>query len=843
MRWVEVAVAAPVRQTYSYVLPDSLAGAGEQDQMLVGRRVFVPFGAGRTSGYILAAGRQQDFSIELKKVLDLIDAVPLFPGAMVELFRWLAAYYHYPLGQVIKTALPGGLKVSVESIICLTENKCNDGAGDRMSESGAEDWLATLLAAGSLSPRQSKKVLADRSDRTTVNRLIESGVARVIKRCSKDSVGKKLERCYRLDQELCREVGGVTGEAAALAVIDRHVRDKLGRQPGRAETKTLLAVATISVNSGADDVPRRELTAEYPYGARIIETLAADGLITARDRRVYRSPLGDLLPFYPRIEQYSDEQRTAIAAIVESLERRVYRTFLLHGITGSGKTEIYLAAAERALAGGRGVLVLVPEIALATQLEAHFVSRFGSQVALLHSGLSPGERFDEWSRILSGAAKIVVGARSAVFAPLPDLGLVVVDEEHDGGFKQQDGLRYHARDVAIVRANMNDAVVILGSATPSVTSYQHGRSGKYELLQLTRRVGGRSLPDVAIVDLKKQQQRQGKGLFHTELQTALQETFDRKKQSILLINRRGFSSSVVCLDCGTMVECRHCKVTMNLHKQPHLLLCHYCGYRLPFSSRCTTCDSMRLHPVGFGTERVGEEVAALLPQARIARLDSDIASDRRAFLGLLKAAGNREYDVLVGTQILAKGLHFPDVTLVGIVLADSGLGFPDYRAAEKTYQLIAQVTGRAGRGDTPGRVIIQTLQPDHYAIGLAAEHRYADLADQEVRIRASAGFPPFARLVFFLVEDCQELQARAKAEEIGRAARDWIKKNASSSQVSVLGPAPAAIERLRDRYRWQILLKATDMAVLHRLTDYLAASFQRSGGQRVLIDVDPENML
>jgi len=841
MRCVEVAVAAPVGQTYSYLLPDTLAGVQEPDQALVGRRVFVPFGTGRASGYILAVGQQQDSPFELKKVFDLIDAVPLFPAALVELFRWLAAYYHYPLGQVIKTALPGGLKVSVEPIICLTDNNSGKEAGDRSVGAPANEWLARLLAAGSLSPRESKRVLADRNDRATVNRLIEDGVVRVVKRCSRDSVGKKLERCYRLDRELCRDIDGVTEEAAALALIGRYVREKIGREPGRAEAKTLLVAASISAGSGAEDVPRRELAAEYPYGAKIVETLAADGLITALDRRVYRSPLGDLLPFYPRIEQHSDEQLVAIGAIVESLERRVYRTFLLHGITGSGKTEVYLAAAERTLANGRGVLVLVPEIALATQLEAHFVSRFGPLVALLHSGLSPGERFDEWSRILSGAAQIVVGARSAVFAPLPDLGLVVVDEEHDGGFKQQDGLRYHARDVAIVRASMNDAVVILGSATPSVTSYQHGRSGKYELLQLSRRVGGRSLPEVAIVDLKKQQH--GTGLFHTALKTALQETFDRGKQSILLINRRGFSSSVVCLDCGTMVECRHCKVTMNLHKRPQALLCHYCGYRLPSSTRCATCGSTRMHPVGFGTERVGEEVAALLPQARIARLDSDIAADRRAFLGLLKAAGNRELDVLVGTQILAKGLHFPDVTLVGIVLADSGLSFPDYRAAEKTYQLIAQVTGRAGRGDTPGRVIIQTLQPDHYAIGLAAEHRYADLAEQEVKIRASAGFPPFTRLVFFLVEDRLESLARARAEEIGRGARDWIKTTASSSQVAVLGPAPAAIERLRDRYRWQILLKATDTAALHRLTDYLAASFQRSGGQRVLIDVDPENML
>ncbi|MBE0583699.1 MAG: primosomal protein N', partial [Desulfofustis sp.] len=775
MRCVEVAVAAPVRHTYSYLLPDALVEKQRAAESLIGCRVFVPFGAGRASGYVLAVGSQADTSVALKEILDLVDEVGLFPAAMVELFRWLAAYYHYPLGQVIKTALPGGLKVSVETVLCLTENKGVERIVRRLCADEPDDWLVKLLADGKLLPRESKALLAEKRAKAMIRRLVKDDVLKVVRRYSKDSVSKKLERCYRIEPALVAELDGTIEGAAGVARINEVLRDRTGREPGRAESKTLVVLATISATSGTGDVPRRELVAAYPYGAKVIDNLVAEGLVIVVDRRVYRSPLGDLLPFYPRIERYSQEQQVAIDAIGDLLEQRRYRTFLLHGITGSGKTEVYLAAAERTLAGGRSVLVLVPEIALATQLEAHFVSRFGPLVALLHSGLSAGERFDEWSRILSGEAKIVVGARSAVFAPLPDLGLVVVDEEHDGGFKQQDGLRYHARDVAIVRAQMNDAVAVLGSATPSVTSYQHGHSGKYTLLSLPHRVGGRSLPVVRIVDLKQQKKEPEAGLFHPELKAALQETFDQGKQSILLINRRGFSSSVVCLDCGTMVECRHCKVTMNLHKRPQLLLCHYCGYRLPHSVGCVNCGSTRLHPVGFGTERVGEELTALLPEARMARLDSDTAADRRTFLSVLKAAANKELDVLVGTQILAKGLHFPEVTLVGIVLADSGLSFPDYRAAEKTYQLIAQVTGRAGRGDTPGRVIIQTLQPDHYAIGLAAQHCYEAMAEQEIKNRSAAGFPPFARLVFFLVEDRQEAQARSKALEIGQGARDWIK--------------------------------------------------------------------
>lgn len=846
MIYVEVAVAAPVRSTYTYRLPPGLRGDDTGNgEGLIGRRVLAPFGNAVVTGYLIAQERQEPpAELPYKEIAELLDDSPLFPAELVPLFRWVADYYHHPLGLVIKTALPGGLNTAAERQLCLTENIGKEAVAAVCADYDRYDWLLQLLENGRLPAALSKKVLNERRHRAVVDRLSREKMLRIERRAAQDGVRNKYERCYRISDALQQSLATVevTADAEAGQLAD-CIAAIGGRQPGKAERTTVATLWRLSRENGTNDVPRRELLAAYPYASRIVAGLAAAGAIEMVDRRVYRSPFGDLLPYYPPVAHLSPEQQEAVEAIGRCLDERRFHTFLLHGVTGSGKTEVYLAAAKKTLEAGRTVLVLVPEIALATQIEAHFVSRFGTLVALLHSALTPGERFDEWSRVLSGEARLVIGARSAVFAPLADLGLVVVDEEHDGAFKQQDGLRYQARDVAIVRASHRGATVILGSATPSVTSFFHGRSGKYSLLTLSRRIGGKQLPGVEVVDVRGHVGSEGTSLFHERLKTALQETFSQGQQSIVLINRRGFSPSVICLSCGTMVECRSCRVTMNLHKQTQRLLCHYCGYQLPSSSSCRSCGSTQLHPVGVGIERVAEALAELLPQARIARLDSDIAVDRRAFLALLQAASRKELDVLVGTQILAKGLHFPGVTLVGIVLADTGLAFPDFRAAEKTYQLIAQVTGRAGRGESHGRVIIQTMQPDHYAIQYAAQHRYQELAEREAMIRQGAGFPPFSRLIFIVVEDRDESLVRRRATEIAQQARTWVRERSVSGVLSIMGPAPAPLERLRDRHRWQIMLKGTAVAALHDLADHLSRTFQRSGREKIIIDVDPENML
>ena len=485
----------------------------------------------------------------------------------------------------------------------------------------------------------------------------------------------------------------------------------------------------------------------------------------------------------------------------------------------------------------------MPEIALATQIEAHFVSRFDNKVALLHSGLTAGERYDEWGLAYTGERRIVIGARSAVFAPLKDIGLIIVDEEHDSSFKQEEQLRYNSRDIAVLRGRMCQAVTILGSATPAITSYYHACSKKFELIEMKNRVGTSKLPEISVIDLKNKNGQDVKSLFREEFVQALRETYEQGNQSILLMNRRGFSASVICRECGSMAECRHCNVTLNMHKGRKKLVCHYCGFQLPINIPCHTCGSENLLPVGFGTERVEEEVLKIIPEARIARLDSDVAADRKRFMSILQSMRDRKTDILVGTQMIAKGLHFPEVTLVGVVWADGGLAFPDYRAAEKTYQLIAQVTGRAGRGEKPGRVIIQTMQPQHYAISLAAEHGYHRLVNRELEIRREAGFPPFVRLVSLRIEAETEKKVREYSMEVASEARLWCKSTDNSCPVQILGPAPAPIERIRDIYRWQILLKGDNITQLHNLVRFMAKKFKKSGKGKLIIDVDPENML
>ncbi len=836
---LEVAVSAPVRQTYTYGLSGLLAPIDDRTASYIGRRVLVPFGARQLTGYVVGMDSQAQRDFEVKHIIRFIDELPLFPADLVEFFRWISDYYHHPLAQVIKTALPGGLTAAVHKCIRLTE-KGSQAVAAEFAPMCDEPWFDTLLRKHELAAAESTRILQDKASEKNLKRCVGEGLVEIGTVLKKDQVGVKREVCYRLKKEPpAPPQGGAEKPGLGLAW-----EELAGQTLKKAEIKSLDLLQSLARQSGQPDIPRREYIQNYPYGSRVIQQLIELGLVEQRSRRIFRSPLGDLLPHYPEPDKLSDEQQAVLQEIFQALEGGAYRAFLLHGITGSGKTEVYLRAAEKVLATGGSVLVLVPEIALATQVEAHFVSRFEETVALLHSGLSQGERFDEWWRILSGEAKIVIGARSAVFAPLLKPGLIIVDEEHEGSYKQDDHLRYNGRDLALVRAKLSNSVAILGSATPSVTSFFHARSGKYRLLRMNRRIGDRPLPDVTLVDIKKGRSGMHKGsLFHPLLQQTLQETFNRQEQAILLLNRRGFSTSMICRDCGTLLECRHCRVCLNLHKRSRTLLCHYCGYQIGEKTFCRSCRSVNMEPIGFGTERVEEQVRALLPEARIARLDSDVAADRKHFLSVLQGVSNGDIDVLVGTQIIAKGLHFPGVTLVGIVLADSGLGFPDFRAAEKTYQLIAQVTGRAGRGNASGRVIVQTMQPEHYAIGLAAEHSYEALVDKELAIRKGPGFPPFSRLIFILVEHKDEKQARQLATKIADGIKSWCSLHDNSGAVTVLGPAPAPLEKLRDHYRWQILVKGSRLVILHGLAEYLVSNFANSRAGRVIIDIDPENML
>jgi primosomal protein N' (replication factor Y) len=631
-----------------------------------------------------------------------------------------------------------------------------------------------------------------------------------------------------------RGVAWAAAEPGAPAALDA-----LARAPAqRAVLEYLLARGRI---------PVEELRRAFPHGRAALAALARRALVRLeRETPVARAGVlaaaGEAPPLTP-------DQAAALAAIAAALGG--FTTFLLHGVTGSGKTEVYLQAIARARAAGKGALVLVPEIALTPQLSGRFRARFGDDVALLHSGLSGAERHAEWLRLRRGEARICVGVRSAIFAPVQDLAVVVVDEEHETSFKQEDGPAYHARDLAVVRGKLEGAVVILGSATPSLESLENARRGRYRKLDLPRRIDDRPMPAVELVDLRRLPRTThaapprgpmrgtdlAPGLLSPRLAEAMEEVVGAGRQAILFLNRRGYETLVACEACGEEARCGQCAVSLTHHARRGVLLCHACGRTERMDARCPACGGARFG-VGVGTEQVEAAVAARLPGARVARLDRDAVTTADDTAALLARFARREVDVLVGTQMVTKGHDFPGVTLVGVILADTALALPDFRAGERTFQLLTQVAGRAGRGDDAGRVIVQTFNPAARAVARAAEHDYAEFSAGELEERRRRGWPPFGRLLAVRVEGSEDGAPRT-AEALARAARPALR-----GEVALLGPAPAAIERLRGRTRWHLLFRAADPAPLFRVHAALAEAARRPpGGAQVRFDMDPYSMM
>jgi primosomal protein N' (replication factor Y) len=579
-----------------------------------------------------------------------------------------------------------------------------------------------------------------------------------------------------------------------------------------------------------------ELRAAFPRGRASLGTLERRGLVRLEtETPVVRA---GVLPSSGAAPALTAAQAAALAEIERAFG--TFATFLLHGVTGSGKTEVYLQAIARARAAGKGALVLVPEIALTPQLSGRFRARFGDEVALLHSGLSGAERHAEWLRLRRGDARICVGVRSAIFAPVQDLAVLVVDEEHEGSFKQEDGPAYHARDLAVVRGKLEDAVVILGSATPSLETLENARRGRYRRLELPARVDDRPLPQVELVDLRRLRrpgQDMAPALLSPRLAGALEETVAAGQQAILFLNRRGYETLVVCEACGAEARCTECSVSLTHHARRGILLCHTCGRSERMDVSCPACGGVRFG-VGVGTEQVEEAVRALLPDARVARLDRDAVGSADDTAAVLARFARRELDVLVGTQMVTKGHDFPGVTLVGVVLADTALALPDFRAAERTFQLLTQVAGRAGRGAEGGRVIVQTFNPATRAVACAAAHDYAAFAERELEERRRQGWPPFARMLAVRVEG-SDAGARRAAEALAHAARPVLQ-----GEITLLGPAPAAIERIRGRSRWHLLFRAPTPQALFRVHAALARVAHRPpGGAAVRFDMDPYSMM
>lgn len=811
---LEVAVAAPVAETLTYSYP-----AADKKNLIPGCRLLVPLGRRRITGYLLAVEKKSKTPYPVKPIIDVLDKEPLFPASLIPFFRWIARYYRYPLGEVIRQSLPAGVNPQsgrVIEIITGQEEKLAARVTDKRPK-----WFSRLLSEKKLGPAQVRLIWPGKW-RRQLEKWQTDDLISINEIISRPRTRQKTEVCLAITSDL---------------------RPDAFRKLKPSQKKTMETLADLLSRSPKKNLPRRTLTKVYPGAGRALKGLEALKLITMSTEQVYRDPFGEQPPHYPRPPILSDEQEEALTRIRPAVQRCRFKPILLHGVTGSGKTEIYLRAAEQSIKNNKAVLILVPEIALATQMEGHFLSRFGeNKVAILHSGLSVGERYDQWLRIARGQAMIIIGARSAIFAPVEQPGLIIVDEEHDPTYKQEEGLRYQARDLAVLRGQMAECPVILGSATPSLTSYHHGTSGKYQLLTLHKRIENRPQPEVTIIDLKEIKRKGSPPpLFSPELIKNISACLSAGEQAIIFLNRRGYASLMLCLDCGNPIRCPHCQVTLTLHKGRNILTCHYCNHSTHSAAICPNCQSSKIKEIGFGTERVEAELTALFPGANIARLDQDTSTNRRSFITTLQKVHKQEIDILVGTQMIAKGHHFPNVTLVGVIWADAGLGLPDYKAGERTFQLLAQVTGRAGRGEKAGRVIIQTNQPEHYSLIHSCQHDYPGFFQRECQLRRVLDFPPYSRLINIGLAGEDPARVERAAILAGNRLNDICGRD-----IMVLGPAPAPLAKLRGQYRWHLLLKGKRSRLLQTNCDLFLNSLPRelqSSAIKLTVDVDPENML
>jgi primosomal protein N' (replication factor Y) len=807
---VEVAVPVPVRGGFHYRVPDELAARAR-----VGARVLVKFGGQKMTGVVVRTATAAPAGVAPLDLSEVLDDEPALPSELVELCLWIAEYYEAPAGEVFRAALPAGSGVEAKRVFALTEQGRAAAAGQGAALPRPQLDLLAKLVGGPLA----SKGLTSASRRQLVA-LAARGLV----------------------EELEERDAGVRLKRERIAVIADGV-DLAGARVALARAPRRLAVIEELVAAGGE-LSIAELAKRVSAAAAAVRDLADTGLVRVveREAALGAAMTGTAMPPAPAVPELTPEQAVAVAAMTEALREQPPAPFLVHGVTGSGKTEVYLRVIAAALAAGKTAIVLVPEISLTPQLAARFRARFGDEVAILHSGLTDHQRLGEWSRLRRKVARIAVGARSAVFAPLGDVGVIVVDEEHDGSFKQEEGVRYHARDVALVRAHRAGAVCILGSATPSLESYAHAERGVYRLLTLTERPTARPMPAVEVVDLRTHLP-DGDAMLASPLRTAIGEALAAGDQTILFLNRRGFSTFVLCRACGHSFGCPNCSVSFTYHRFSDKLTCHYCGTFERVPASCPECRGKNtIVRKGLGTEKVADAVAAEFQSARVARLDRDVATGARKVESVLARVARREVDILVGTQMVTKGHDFPGVTLVGVLCADTGLNVPDFRASERTFQLLAQVAGRAGRGDRPGKVIVQTYRPGSHAVTCAAAHDFRSFFQAESASRAELGYPPHGRLIAVRIDGAKAPEVESAARALAQLAEGTARRPELAGQVEVRGPVAAPLERLRGRTRWQIWLRGNERQVLRKLARVLLAA-EVVSGVRVVLDVDPISVL
>ncbi|OMF76015.1 primosomal protein N' [Paenibacillus glucanolyticus] len=844
MEMARVIVDVPSKDTdrpFDYLIPEDL-----RPWIEVGSRVGVPFGHRTLQGFVVSLHPRPEMdTAKMKPIQEVLDVMPPLSPELIEVGEWMKERYACRHISALQSMLPTALKGKAERYISLAHSDMD------MDSAGEADGLFALLPESELE-QQIVRFVGQKGEVSLqqLSRAFPDGAATI-----KALIGRgRLSEFQQIKDKLQKK----TMKAIELAVSSEEASTALASFPAKAQRQKEVLQYILEMEDFLP-ISQKDLLQTLGVTAGTVKALADKGLITLEDVEVFRDPYRgrNFTPSTPLA--LTQEQQVVYRSIVHKLDEREHGVFLLHGVTGSGKTEIYLQTIQRCLEQERQAIVLVPEISLTPQMVERFKARFGDRVAVMHSRLSDGERYDEWRKIREGRASVVVGARSAVFAPFDRLGLIIMDEEHETSYKQEETPKYHARDVAIHRASLTGAAVILGSATPSLESYHAAKSQAEDhfapqLLEMPSRALGNRLPEVQIVDMREELREGNRSMFSRSLHAAITTRLERGEQTVLLLNRRGYSTFVMCRSCGYVAGCPECDISLTYHQKSNNLRCHYCGYAAQAPEVCPDCGSEHIRYFGTGTQRVEEELAKLFPGIRVIRMDVDTTTEKGSHEKLLKQFRDKKGDVLLGTQMVAKGLDFPDVTLVGVITADSALNLPDFRAAEKTFQLLTQVAGRAGRHQLPGEVVIQSYTPEHYSIIHASSHDYLSFVKDELKHRKALHYPPYCRLILvtlsheqlpLLVRMAENFAAAIKSES---DRRGWFGSldRFDASALDILGPVASPIPRLKNRYRFQCMIKwrgTMDAVSLVRLVAEKLQDSARDSKLQISIDVDPQMLM
>ena len=786
--------AAQVNRPFDYQVPEAY-----QDSLQLGMRVQVPFGNRQLLGFVVGIHHTSDFKGTLKPITAVLDYESFINEELLDLSEHLAQTLHAFRINVLQAMLPAMLKVKYQNIFLIHQPQA---LSDYQLPS---DWL-------NQSQLDKEQVEAQLS-RKQIKQLLDQGV---------------LELVYQVQDQTTTK----TQTMIELAMPAESIKQIIQDLPARSQKVARLL--TYLLASGQPQWEQQALLAASQVSASSLKTALKHGYIKSQKVSVYRDPLAHLEVEQSQSRTLTEAQEAVYEQVAQALEAHQDQTFLLEGVTGSGKTEVYLQLMAKASQMGRGAILLVPEIALTPQMVRQVKSRFQIGVAVLHSGLTNSQKYDEWRRIIRGQATIVVGARSSIFAPIRDLGLVIIDEEHETTYKQSDTPRYHAREVAIWRCHYHQAPLVLGSATPSLESRSRAQVGRYQHLRLPERVNGRPLPPVTLVDMTKEMAQQTTDELSSVLKDKIADRLAKGQQIVLLLNRRGYASYMLCRECGQVIQCPRCDISLTYHKHEHRLKCHYCDYQSPVPDRCPNCHSDYLRTFGLGTQKIEELLNQHFPTARIIRMDMDTTRKKGQHEALLDRFRRHEADILLGTQMIAKGLDFEAVTLVGVINADTALNLPDFRAGEKTFQLLTQVAGRTGRGRFEGEVLIQTYNPDHYVMQLAQQHDYDSFFYYEMKRRHLGHYPPYFYTTLITISSKYQAKAQAMSHQVKQALLS------SGAAIEILGPSQGAIARINERYYFQLLLKYKDGQVIKESLGAILDQSQLEAKQGIYITIDHE---